>query len=84
MSLSIKSILKSILFNIVGVITKLIMGLAMIYAAKHIGAEDYGIYGILLLWTQYMGLIKPGFVSQVTREIPVLEKLKQDSIRLKI
>lgn len=82
MSLSIKSILKeSILFNIVGVITKLIMGLAMIYAAKHIGAEDYGIYGILLLWTQYMGLIKPGFVSQVTREIPVLEKLKQDYIR---
>ena len=79
MSIKISSILKdSLTFNLVGIVTKFAMALAMIYAAKVLGAEEYGIYGLILLWSQYTGLIKPGFVAQVSREIPVLREKNKD------
>ena len=55
------------------------MALSMIYAAEVLGSEEYGVYGIVLLWAQYTGLIKPGLVAQATREIPILERQKKDS-----
>ena len=82
MQIKIKSILKdSLLFNIVGIITKVTMALSMIYAAKVLGPKDYGTYGIVLLWIQYIGLVKPGFVSQVTREIAVLQSNGKDFLK---
>ena len=75
MAINIRSLLKdSITFNLVGVITKVLMAISMIFAAKTLGPEDYGIYGLILLWSQYIGLVKPGFLAQVIREIPVLER----------
>ena len=82
MQIKIKSILKdSLLFNIVGIITKVTMALSMIYAAKVLGPKDYGAYGLVLLWIQYIGLVKPGFVSQVTREIAVLQSNGKDFLK---
>lgn len=80
MAIKITRIIKdSLAFNFVGIITKIFMALSMIYAAEVLGSEEYGVYGIVLLWAQYTGLIKPGLVAQATREIPVLERQKKDS-----
>lgn len=80
MSINIISILKdSLVFNFVGAITKVLMAFAMVYAAKVLGAEEYGIYGIILLWSQYLGLVRPGFVDQAYRDIPVLKSQNKDS-----
>jgi len=82
MQINIKSILKeSLLFNLIGIITKVLMALIMIYSAKILGPKDYGIYGIILLWIQYVALIKPGLVSQVTREIAVLQTNEKDFLK---
>ena len=82
MQINIKSILKdSLFFNLIGIITKVLMALIMIYSAKILGAKDYGIYGIILLWIQYVALIKPGLVSQVTREIAVLQTKEKDFLK---
>ena len=83
MAINIRSLLKeSITFNLVGVITKVLMAISMIFAAKTLGPEDYGIYGLILLWSQYIGLIKPGFLAQAIREIPVLERENKNSYKI--
>ena len=83
MAINIRSLLKdSLTFNLVGVITKVLMAISMIFAAKTLGPEDFGIYGLILLWSQYIGLVKPGFLAQAIREIPVLERENKNSYKI--
>lgn len=46
--------------------------LASMYVATIVLPEEYGIYGFLLLWLTYAGLITPGFMSAGNREMPGL------------
>jgi len=73
MPLSIISIAKnSLKFTAVKTIAAL-AGLGVtLYAATILLPEEYGTYGLLILWLTYVSLVTPGTSIAASREIPIL------------
>lgn len=44
----------------------------ILYAAAILTPEEYGTYGILILWLTYVGVAAPGIYTAASREMPVL------------
>ena len=73
MAISITNIARnSLKFTSVNFLAALISMPVTIYVATILVPEEYGIYGFLVLWLTYAGLIGPGIVGAGQREIPVL------------
>jgi O-antigen/teichoic acid export membrane protein len=92
MPLSIISIARnSLKFTSVKTIAAL-AGLGVtLYAATILLPEEYGTYGLLILWLTYVNLVTPGINTAASREIPILlgkgqheEALKVQNISLSV
>jgi O-antigen/teichoic acid export membrane protein len=73
MPLSIISIARnSLKFTSVKTIAAL-AGLGVtLYAATILDPEEYGTYGLLILWLNYVSMVTPGTSNAASREIPIL------------
>jgi len=72
MSINITNVARnSISFSLVGLFAGVIGIPISIYVTAILSPEQYGIYGILMLWLTYALLISPGFAIAGRREIPV-------------
>jgi O-antigen/teichoic acid export membrane protein len=50
-----------------------LLGLGVtLYAATILRPEEYGTYGLLILWITYANLVTPGTNNAASREIPIL------------
>jgi O-antigen/teichoic acid export membrane protein len=85
MPLSIISIAKnSLKFTSVKTIAAL-AGLGVtLYAATILLPEEYGTYGLLILWLTYASLVTPGISIAASREIPILLGKGQQEDALKV
>lgn len=73
MSINITNIARnSVRFSLIGLVTAPIGIPVSIYVTAILSPEQYGIYGVLVLWLTYAPLIGPGFYAAGRREIPVL------------
>ncbi|MFC1991149.1 oligosaccharide flippase family protein [Chloroflexota bacterium] len=73
MSISIIDVARnSLKFSTVQAIFILISLPVSIYVATILVPEEYGVYGLLGLWTMYATLINPGLLTAGYREVPVL------------
>ncbi len=85
MPLSIINIAKnSLKFTSVKTISAL-AGLGVtLYAATILLPEEYGTYGLLLLWLTYVNLVTPGIYVAAFREMPVFLGKGQDKDALRV
>jgi len=85
MPLSIINIAKNTLkFTSVKIVAAL-AGLGVtLYAATILLPEEYGTYGLLILWLTYVSLVTPGMYSAASREIPVFLGKGQEKDALKV
>jgi O-antigen/teichoic acid export membrane protein len=85
MPISIISVAKnSIKFTSVKVIAA-VAGLGVtLYAGTILTPEEYGTYGLLILWLTYASLVAPGMFVAASREVPVLLGRRQEEDALKV
>ena len=74
----------SLKFTSVQVIAALVAIPVNIYVATVLIPEEYGTYGILLLWLTYAGLVGLGITTAGYRELPVLLGKGEEEKALKI
>jgi O-antigen/teichoic acid export membrane protein len=73
MTISITNVAKnSLKISAVQTIGAVVALLATMYVATIVLPDEYGIYGFLLLWLTYAGLITPGIINAGNREMPGL------------
>lgn len=73
MSINVTHIIKnSLKFSLVGLVAGVLGVPVSIYVTAILSPEQYGVYGVLILWLTYISLVSPGFYAAGRREIPVL------------
>ena len=84
MEFSIKNIIKqSAKFNVVGIISFLILIPTQLIIGKFLLPEEYGIISFVALWALYGRLANPGMLSAAAREVPyLLGKRKEGKTKL--
>ncbi len=79
MAISIRNIVKqSAKFNFVSIISLLMQIPNQLIIGMFLVPEEYGIISLVVLWKLYAGLINPGMMSAVQREIPYLIGKKKE------
>lgn len=79
MSISIRSIARqSAKFNVVNIISFLILIPTQLIIGRHLLPQEYGIISFVTLWALYGGLTNPGMASAASREVPYLLGKKEE------
>jgi O-antigen/teichoic acid export membrane protein len=85
MPISIISVARnSIKFTSVKVIAAVTMLGVTLYAGTLLTPEEYGTYGLLILWLMYVSLVSPGIYIAASREIPIFLGRGQDEDALRV